>query len=93
MQGDKKAWVVRLTMLPWLLPCAPPRLQYEKLQSDLAAAASQASRLAEENSALRSQSPAAGPVADPALGPDPLAAQQVGGRRCDQPMAVGWRLD
>lgn len=61
------------------------RLQYDKLQSELAAAASQASRLAQENSALRSASPAAGPVADPALGPDPLAAQQVGaqdGRGC-----------
>ncbi|PRW59883.1 hypothetical protein C2E21_1370 [Chlorella sorokiniana] len=53
------------------------RLQYDKLQSELAAAASQATRLAEENSALRSASPAAGPVADPALGPDPLAVQQV----------------
>ncbi len=70
-----------------LSPCLPhpscshlvptSRLQYDKLQSELAAAASQASRLAQENSALRSASPAAGPVADPALGPDPLAAQQV----------------
>lgn len=65
-------------LLPYSLPLPHPRLQYDKLQSELAAAASQASRLAEENSALRSASPAAGPVTDPALGPDPLAALQVG---------------
>lgn len=72
---------------PYSLPLLHPRLQYDKLQSELAAAASQASRLAEENSALRSASPAAGPVADPALGPDPLAALQVG-----PGLADGWLL-
>ena len=64
-------------MPPCPLP-SPCRLQYDKLQAELAAAASQASRLAQENSTLRSQGVGADPAADPALGPDPLAAQQVG---------------
>lgn len=55
------------------------RLQYEKLQGDLQSAASQANRLAEENSALKSRpggGSGEGLPPDPALA-DPLAAAQV----------------
>lgn len=67
-----------MSPLPRIPPSPSRRLQYDKLQAELAAAASQASRLAQENSTLRSQGAGADPAADPALGPDPLAAQQVG---------------
>lgn len=75
-----------LTQLSLPLPsalrsCAPPapprRLQYEKLQGDLESAASQASRLAQENSALKcSGGPGVPPGPDPWLA-DPTAAAQV----------------
>lgn len=56
-------------------PSRPRRQQYEQLQADAQRAASQASRLAHENSQLKSRGgvPA---DADPALA-DPVAVQQV----------------
>lgn len=58
--------------LSTLAPCVPRRLQYDKLQADLQRTSSAASRLAQENSALKSR------ASDPAAGEvDPVAAQQV----------------
>jgi hypothetical protein len=56
------------------IPAPPCRLQYDKLQGELQQASSQASKLEQENSQLKTRS--LPPGADPSLA-DPLAAQQV----------------
>ena len=60
--------------IPACSPAPPCRLQYDKLQGELQQASSQASKLEQENSQLKTRS--LPPGADPSLA-DPVAAQQV----------------